>query len=81
VISKKERETSSFLLCGFDCNHILSLLVEHQIFARGARRQFLQAARRCFEITRHPEPNQAAGAIPFKKVESGYRHGVTHFGI
>ena len=62
------------LLPSFDRNYLLSLLAENQIFARSAGRQFLQAARCCFEIVGDSEPNQAAATVPFKEVESGYRH-------
>jgi len=62
------------LLSSFDRNYLLSLLAKNQIFARSAGRQFLQAARRCFEIVGDAEPYQAAATVPFKEVESGYWH-------
>jgi len=62
------------LLGGLDRNYLLSLLAKNKIFAGSAGRQFFQAARRCFEIVSDSEPNQAAATVPFKEVESGYRH-------
>ena len=62
------------LLSRFDRDYLLSLLAKNQIFARSAGRQFLQAARRCFEVVSDAQPNQAAAVVPFKEVESGYRH-------
>ena len=62
------------LLGGLDRNYLLSLLAKDQIFAGSAGRQFLQAAGRRFEIVGDSEPYQAAATVPFKEVESGYRH-------
>ena len=69
-----------WLLDCFQGDHFLGLLAENQIFAWIKRCQFFQATRRCFDIVSDAEPNQPAGGIPFKEVESGYRHVTTSYG-